>query len=171
MWEWYASRGGGYCIELRRQPIVANGFTMVLPYAAGPGVNAARQFLIGGDVAYGDDCRLKARRMLSQFPSADNDPRGDDDHAVSVWRLHIHATRILAHLKKGCLSDEDEFRLTSTIRGTSDIVEMGGSRFAQFYIPNIDEALVSVTAGPNADLNVARDALAPFPNATLKRKS
>jgi len=172
MWKNYGSDGGGYCIELRSQPIVANGFTMVLPYdAARSGVNGARQFLIGDDVAYGDACRLKARRMLSQFPSDDNDPRWDSDHAVSVWRLHIHATRILVHLKNENYLDENEFRLTSTIRGIGDIVENRGSRFAKFYIPNIDGALVSVTAGPNADLDVARDALAPFPNATLKRKS
>jgi hypothetical protein len=172
MWKYYASHGGGYCIELRRQPVIASGFTMVMPYdAARSGVNGARQFLIGDDVAYGDACRLKARRMLSQFPSDDNDPRWDSDHAVSVWRLHTHATRILVHLKNEKYLDENEFRLTSMIRGTTDIVEVGGSRFAKFYISNIDEALVSVTAGPNAGLDVARDALAPFPKATLKRKS
>lgn len=172
MWEWYASRGGGYCIELRRQPVVATGFTLVIPYdAAQSGVSGARQFLIGDDVAYGDACRSKARHMLSQFPSEDSDPRWDSDHAVSVWRLHIHATRILVHLKKDKFADENEFRLTSTIRGTGDIIEVGGSRFAKFYIPNIVGALVSVTAGPKADLGVARDALGPFPNATLKRKS
>ncbi len=169
MWHEHQS---DYCLEIRAEDCLGvpgtqrttRGFTWIRGGAGRP--FGATQYLLGFNVTYGDSpSAIRAREMLAEFPTDDNRPSESEDAQVSLWRLHIHAIRILTTLKMHCYARENEFRLTSTIAHRDNVFQHNGSGYAHFYVPGIDAGLISITAATSDGVELARDVIQSYPTA------